>query len=274
MQKAKKIFIKSRKNIFGEYIGNNNSLFSGEGFDFNQLREYQDGDDIKKIDWMITAKLNKPYVKEYLEQRQLNIVIANMLSGSTYFGTKSFKIDTIANLNAILSFIAIKNSDNFSTFIYADKLYNFQKPTKKEAFIQKNIENILKFDTLKKEANYKVMVDSLFTMVTKKSIIFIISDFFDEIDLKLLSKKHEVIAIIVRDRFEENLSAIGDVTIIDPSTLKQVDLNIDTDFTNRYNNLVEQRDRLLIKKFKDCGVRFIKIYTDDNPFLKLSKFFK
>jgi uncharacterized protein (DUF58 family) len=273
MQQAKKIFIKSRKNIFGEYIGNNNSLFSGDGFDFHQLSEYQNGDDIKRIDWIISAKLQKPYIKEYFEQKQLNIVLVNMLGGSMHFGTQEFKIQTVANINALLSFIAVKNSDNFSSAIYANRLYDFQKPTKKEYFIHKNIEKILNFKSVGKHSDYDFMINNIFKTINKKSIIFIISDFFEDIDIKLLSKKHEVIAIMVRDRLEESLQPLGNLNIIDPQTQESMQINIDSKTANNYNQMVKKNDQKLLSHFKDNQVRFLKIYTDDNVFLKIAKFF-
>jgi uncharacterized protein (DUF58 family) len=273
MKEAKKIFIKSRKNIFGEYIGNNNSLFNGEGFDFHELREYQIGDDIKKIDWMITAKLQKPHIKEYFEQRQLNIVIVNILGASTHFGTKELKNNTIANINALISFIAIKNHDNFSSMIYADKLYNTQKPTKKEYFIHKNIENILSFDSIGKKANYEFIIRNIYETIKKKSIIFIISDFLENVDLSLLSVKHEVVVIIVRDRIEDNMQALGNINLINPNTKSFIEVNIDKNTANNYNKIVKQNDLKLFNNFTKRKVKFLKIYTDENIFLKLANFF-
>ena len=109
-------------------LGNNASLFQGEGFEFAELREYVYGDDVRKIDWKTTAKLGKPFVKIYKEERELNVVVVSMLGGSVYFGTVKQKSDIIAEVVATLGFSAVKNSDLFSHMIFADRLYDLSKP--------------------------------------------------------------------------------------------------------------------------------------------------
>ncbi|MBT8348832.1 MAG: DUF58 domain-containing protein, partial [Sulfurovum sp.] len=124
MKKAvKKIILKTKKQVYGDMLGNNASLFQGEGFEFAELREYVYGDDVRKIDWKTTAKLAKPFVKIYKEERELNVVVVSMLSGSTYFGTVKQKSDIIAEVIATLGFSAVKNADLFSHMIFADRLY-------------------------------------------------------------------------------------------------------------------------------------------------------
>jgi uncharacterized protein (DUF58 family) len=131
MNKAvKKIVLKTKKQVYGDMLGNNASLFQGEGFEFSELREYVYGDDIRKIDWKTTAKLGKPFVKVYKEERELNVVVVSVLSGSTYFGTVKQKSDVMAEVVATLGFSAVKNADLFSHIIYADKLYTKSKPSK------------------------------------------------------------------------------------------------------------------------------------------------
>jgi len=114
---TKKIILKTRKQVFGEMIGNNSSLFQGEGFEFSELREYIYGDDVRKIDWKTTAKLRRPYVKVYHEERELNVVVSTMMNGSAYFGTVRPKSEFMSELVAVIGFSAIKNSDLFSNMI-------------------------------------------------------------------------------------------------------------------------------------------------------------
>jgi uncharacterized protein (DUF58 family) len=274
MSKLKKILIKTKKDVFSEYIGNNKSIFNGEGFEFSELREYQLGDDIKKIDWIITAKEGKPFVKEYKEERELNIVIANMLNGSVNFGTKVFKQELIATINSILAYSSVKNSDIFSSYIFADDVYSYTKPTKKLFGVTQAVESVLEFDALNKEADYKYMVDYLFNKVKRKSLIFIIADFIDDtIDISKLSKKHEVIAIVVRDRFEEKPSEVGFISMLDPSSYSTLEGSVDNDSIKKYSSYIQAHDHALYSHFRKSKIKFCKIYTDENPTKKLIHMF-
>jgi len=191
---VKKIILKTKKQVYGDMLGNNASIFQGEGFEFSELREYVYGDDVRKIDWKTTAKQGKPFVKVYKEERELNVVVVSLLSGSTYFGTVKQKSDVIAEVVATLGFSAIKNSDLFSHMIFADKMYTFSKPSKKLFSVHKAVEDVVDFDPLGKEANYTLLVERLVHRLKKKALLFIISDFVGDIDLKLLSKKHDIFA--------------------------------------------------------------------------------
>ncbi len=272
MMTPKKILIKTKKQVFSEISGNNPSLFKGEGFDFVELREYQPGDDIKKIDWYVTAKLQKPYVKLYKEEREFNVVAALMLNGSTYFGTKRFKYEVMAQIGAILGFSAIKNQDNFSYLLFANREYESIKPTKNINAVTKFTESVFRFDPLGKRADYKAMASRLFK-IKRKSIIFIIADFLDEVDLRVLAKKHEVVAIIVRDRFEEEPTDIGFINLLDPETKESFLVDLEGLTVKNYKKEIKKRDRELLKHFKKYGIRFTKIYTDEEPFVKLLKLF-
>jgi len=212
---AKKIILKTKKQVYGDMLGNNASLFQGEGFEFAELREYVYGDAVRKIDWKTTAKLGKPFVKVYKEERELNVVVVSMLGGSVYFGTVKQKSDIIAEVVATLGFSAVKNADLFSHMLFADKLYDLSKPSKKLFSVHKAVEEIVDFEPLGKEADYKALVETLNNRLKKKALLFIISDFVGDIDLKLLSKKHDVFAVIVRDRFEEDPSELGYLRLID-----------------------------------------------------------
>ena len=268
---VKKIILKSRKQIFGDMLGNNASIFHGQGFEFSELREYIYGDDIRKIDWKTTAKLGKPFVKIYHEERELNVVAAAMMNGSVYFGTVRQKSELMAEIVSILGFSAVKNSDLFSHIIYADKLYEKSKPTKKIFSVTKAVESLIDFETIGKEGDFKGFVDTLFHRVKKRSLLFIVSDFIGEINLKLISKKHDVFAVIVRDRFEEDPGELGYLRLIDMESRKSFEGNMDGGTLGRYKKALLENDEQLYRQFKQNGIRFAKIYTDEEPYLKLMK---
>ncbi len=268
---VKKIILKTKKQVYGDMLGNNSSLSQGEGFEFAELREYIYGDDVRKIDWKTTAKLGKPFVKIYKEERELNVVVVSMLSGSTYFGTVKQKIDIIAQTVSILGFSAVKNSDLFSHIIFADKLYEKTKPSKKFFAVHKAVSDIVDFNALGKEGDFNALIETLYNRLKKKALIFIVSDFVGDIDLNILSKKHDVFAVMVRDRFEENPQSLGYLRLVDMETRESFEDNIDTTLLNRYKKSLHDNDEKLYKQFRKQGIRFTKIYTDEEPISKLMK---
>jgi uncharacterized protein (DUF58 family) len=272
MNKAvKKIILKTKKQVYGDMLGNNASLFQGEGFEFAELREYIYGDDVRKIDWKTTAKLGKPFIKVYKEERELNVVVVSVLSGSTYFGTVKQKSDVMAEVTATLGFSAVKNSDLFSHMICADKMYAFSKPSKKLFSVHKAVEDVVTFDPLGKEADFAALVETLVSRLKKKALLFIVSDFVGDIDLKLLAKKHDVFAVIVRDKFEENPSELGYLRLIDMETKQSFEGDVDSGTLKHYKKALHDNDEKLYTQFKKQGVRFTKIYTNEEPTLKLMK---
>ena len=270
-KKAKKIVLKTKKQVYGDMLGNNASLFQGEGFEFAELREYVYGDDVRKIDWKTTAKLGKPFVKVYKEERELNVVVVTMMSGSMYFGTVKQKSDIAAEAAATLGFSAVKNSDLFSHMIFADDLYSLNKPSKKLFSVHKAVEELTTFNPLGKPADFKALTQMLNDRLKKKALLFIISDFVGDIDLKLLSKKHDVYAVIVRDKFEEDPSELGYLRLIDMETKESFEGNIDSSTLKSYKKALLKNDEKLYKQFKKQGVRFTKIYTHEDAAVKLAK---
>jgi len=271
-KRIKKILIKAKREVFSEFVGNNPSIFKGSGFDFVELREYQYGDDIRKIDWIISAKLQKPYLKIFKEERELNVVVAFMFNGSIFFGSKRLKKDLAIEIGAILGFSTLKNQDIFNYFIFADRLYKSIKPTKNIHSINNMVLELDSFDPLGKVANFNILAKRLYK-IKRKSLIFIIGDFLYEFDLNLLSKKHEVVAIIIRDRLEENPIEAGFINLIDPENKNSLVVDLDKASINRYKKEIKKRDYLMYKDFKKNRIRFLKIYTDEEPFVKLVKLF-
>ena len=270
-KEIKKIILKTKKQVYGDMLGNNASLFQGEGFEFAELREYVYGDDVRKIDWKTTAKLGKPFVKIYKEEREINVVVVSIMSGSMYFGTVKQKSDIIAEVVATLGFSAVKNSDLFTHMIFADKMYALSKPSKKLFSVHKAVEDLVDFDPLGKEADFPALVETLINRIKKKALLFIVSDFVGEIDLKLLSKKHDIFAVIVRDRFEENPAELGYLRLIDMETKESFEGDINSATLKNYKKALHDNDEKLYKQFKKQGVRFTKVYTHEESTLKLMK---
>jgi uncharacterized protein (DUF58 family) len=273
MSKLKKILIKTKRQIFSEIAGNNPSIFEGEGFDFMELREYTYGDDVRKIDWNVTARMQKPFIKIFREERELNIVIVSLLGGSVHFGQKRFKQELIAETAALLAFSAVKNGDVFSSFVYTDKIESVTRPTKNIHAVNRCVSEILEFPSLGHSVDLKNFSKEMFEMIKRKSIIFVIGDYFGEFDFKLLAKKHEVIAIMTRDKLEENPPELGSINLIDPNSLEGSFMQIDSSAVKKYIKTLHNRDHELFKHFRKNRIDFTKLYTDEEPFVKMSKLF-
>lgn len=201
---TKTLLLKTQKQVYSQRLGNHISKFYGEGFEFGELREYMYGDDVRKIDWKTTAKMGKPFVKIYHEERELNVVAATMMGGSSYFGTIKQKREVMREAVALIGMSALSQNDRFSHFLFADKLVKWNKPSKKTFSLFDTLEQMDSFEIIGKKSNYEEMTQTLWTHLNKKALLYIISDGIGEMDLGKLSKKHDVVLIIIRDRFEEN----------------------------------------------------------------------
>lgn len=255
-------------------VGNNPSIFQGEGYDFIELREYMAGDDIRHIDWNITAKMQKPYIKIFREERELNVVIATVLNGSVHFGSKKFKQETIAEISALLGFSTLKNGDLLSSYIFTDKMISTSKPSKKLHQIQKNVSEILDFNAINQKVDFKVIADTLFKRLRRKSLILVIGDFFEMPDFKLLAKKHEVVAIIVRDMLEEKPPEMGFASLVDPESGAVLEGDFNSSSVDAYAKKVTAHDHELYNTFRKHQIRFTKIYTHSVASVELRRLFE
>ena len=272
--KLQKILVKARRQVFSEMVGNNASIFQGEGYDFIELREYMPGDDIRHIDWNITAKMQTPYIKVFREERELNVVLVSMLSGSMYFGSKKFKQDVVAEVVVQLGYSIVKNADVLSHYVFADKMYHHSKPSKKFTSVQNYVKEVLDFDPLGKSADYEGMATTLFKRLRRKSIIIVIADFFDIPQLRLLAKKHEVIAVVVRDKYEEKPPKFGFASLIDPENSAKIEGEFNKKSIEAYAKKVKEHDTKLFETFRKDQIRFVKVYSDDLVGVKLRRLFE
>jgi uncharacterized protein (DUF58 family) len=271
MKHIKHLLIKTKKQVYSSLIGNNTSKFKGDGYDFVELREYENGEDTKKIDWIISAKMQKPFVKIFYTQRELDINIIPILSGSLHFGTSKFKSDIVLEVSALLGYIATANLDSYSSFIANQTLIQNTKKTKKLLGVEAMIQKFANYNLLGKRVDCKQILYGINKFIRRKSLIFLIGDFFD-FDVKILdilSKKHEIVAIIVRDKIEENPIALGNINLIDPQTNSLFEGELDKTIIQSYKQKVIKQDAVLIKNFKKNNISYIKIYTHEQPYKKL-----
>jgi len=273
LDKTEEILIKTRRNIFGQNAGGSPSLFSGNGLDFKELREYDIGDDVRKINWKVTAKAQRPFVNLFNEERELNIMVAFMVSGSIYFGSHRFKQELMAEILALISYSSIKSDDRISTLFFSDKEEFFMPPTKKMGALHITLEKALGLNPLEKESDFSAFVTYVNERVKRKSLIFIIGDFYGDVDLSLLNK-HEVFAVMVRDTFEENPRLSGEMELLDPNSMEHQELMLSPKLIKAYKKELQTHDELLERHFDQHRIKHTKIYTDEAPFMKLSNLFR
>jgi uncharacterized protein (DUF58 family) len=287
LKKVRKIEIKTRGLSNQIFSGEYHSAFKGRGMAFSEVREYLPGDDIRSIDWNVTARLNHPYVKVFEEERELNVMMLVDVSGSGNFGThKQFKRELITELCAVLSFSAIQNNDKIGLILFTDKIEKFIPPKKGRSHILRIIRELINFQPESKGTNISVGLQFLSNAIKKKSIAFVVSDFFDtsiaqkgrnvfEDSLKIASRKHDVVALKITDKRENEMPDIGLVRFADAESQREIIIDTsDASVRRNYNNQKRMHEIQLNALFSRCGVDKVELETGMNYIQPLIKLFK
>jgi len=279
LKKVRKIEIKTKMLSNQIFAGEYHSAFKGKGMTFSEVREYQFGDDIRNIDWNVTARFNHPYIKIYEEERELTVMLIVDVSGSKDFGTKGqLKKNLIAELCAVLSFSAIYNNDKIGIIFFTSKVEKFIPPQKGKKHILRIISELLNFKAENKGTNIGEAV-RFFTNVTKKrSTAFIISDFIDdgfEESIKISSRKHDLIALRIYDERETSMPNVGLACFKDSETnaIRWVDTS-NSNFRNNYANFWLKKEKYLNEIFLKYGIDNLKLRTDVDYVKPLMNLFK
>src|SRR3954471_17069498 len=219
LKKVRKIEIKTRGLSSHIFSGEYHSAFKGRGMAFSEVREYMPGDDIRAIDWNVTARFGHPYAKVFEEERELTVMLLVDVSGSGMFGTKSqFKKDLMTELCAVLSFSAIQNNDKIGLIFFSDKIEKFIPPKKGKTHILRIIRELINFQPANSKTNISEGLRYVRNVIKKRSICFVISDFQDEKfedALKLANKKHDVVALQIYDQRETEIPNVGLIRVKD-----------------------------------------------------------
>ena len=279
LKKVRKIEIKSRRlsdNLFGgEYL----STFKGRGMTFSEVRKYEFGDDIRSIDWNVTARYNSPFIKIFEEERELTVMLIVDVSGSEVFATKNkLKKEIITEIAATLAFSALKNNDKVGAILFSDKVELFIPPNKGKSHILRIIRELIEFTPNSIKTNIDSSLKFLLNVIQKKAIVFLLSDFIDQNydkSLKLASKKFDLTGIRIYDIKETEIPKIGIVPIIDAESgqLEWVDTNskrVRQNYKINYERNVKQFHSL----FKKNGAGVIDCRVDESYVKKLLGYFK
>ena len=279
LQKVRKIEIKTRGLSAHIFSGEYHSAFKGRGMAFSEVREYMPGDDIRSIDWNVTARFGHPFVKIFEEERELTVMLLVDVSASGDFGTKTqFKKDLLTELCAVLSFSAIQNNDKIGLIFFSDKIEKFIPPKKGKSHILRIIRELINFEPVHTKTNISEGLRYVVNVIKKKSICFVISDFMDQSfddALKLANKKHDVVALRIYDQHEKELPDIGLVHMQDPETGKS--LYVDThseSFRMAYKKQWLIWEKKLSDTFTRSGVDHCAIRTDQSYVQPLMTLFK
>lgn len=282
-KKIRYIQIYTSKAVNDVLAGEYHSVFKGQGMEFNEVRSYQPGDDIRTIDWNVTARTGHPYVKRYVEEREITVFFLVDLSGSGAFGSsKKLKNEIAAEFCALLAFSAIKNNDKVGLIVFTDTIELFIPPAKGTSHVLRLIRELLFFSPGQTQKNkgtdIALALDYLGKVLHKRGVVFLVSDFLDqnfEKPLRVLARRHDLIAVSVTDPREHSLPDIGLLEIQDAETGKTVIVDTGSSTVrSRYSALAEKRELELSGLFRSTGIDHIRILTDRDYVLDLVKFFR
>jgi len=279
IKKVRRIEIKTRGLTRHIFAGEYHSAFKGRGIAFSEVREYQYGDDIRSIDWNVTARFNHPYVKIFEEERELTVMLLIDVSGSGNFGTTtSYKKDIMTEVAAVISFSAIFNNDKIGVIFFSDKVEKFIPPMKGRKHILRIIRELLDFQSTSNLTNLDEPLRFLTNAIKKKCTAFIISDFFApdfEEALRIASNKHDVVALKVYDPVERAIPDIGLVKVVDSETGEEEWIDTSSKFTRKsYEGWWLKHIESVRNTFKRCGVDSTELRTDLDYVKPLVKLFE
>jgi len=279
LKKVKRIEISTRSVVNDVFSGEYHSVFKGRGMEFSEVREYQPGDDIRTIDWNVSARMGHPYVKIFEEERELTVMLLVDVSSSGNFGTtEQLKREVAAELSAVLAFSAIKNNDKVGLLIFSDKIEKFIPPHKGRKHVLRVIREILFYKPKEAATDLSTALEYLSKVIKRRSIAFMISDFLSEgydKSLQVANKKHDLIAVSVTDPREISLPDAGMIDLEDAETGETI--LVDTSSAGLRSGFFNESMKERTKKtdfFKSIGVDHIDIMTDRSYVQPITKFFK
>ena len=275
LKKVRKIEIKTKGLSNQIFSGEYHSAFKGRGMAFSEVRDYSVGDEIRTIDWNVTARFNEPFVKVFEEERELTVMLLVDVSASGMFGTKNqLKRETITELCAVLAFSAVSNNDRIGMILFSDKIEKYISPKKGKSHILRIIRELINFEPTSKSTNIGEGLKYFSKMVKKKSIAFVLSDFlvpFDENNktdfsdaLKIASRKHDVVALKILDKAEFKLPNIGVANLYDVETGESRWVNTSSKkVRDNFQKSSKERDEKLRQLFRKSKTDFAEIFTDE-----------
>jgi|TARA_B100000123_G_scaffold102795_1_gene75362 uncharacterized protein (DUF58 family) len=279
LKKVRSIEIKTKGLSNHIFAGEYNTAFKGRGMTFSEVREYEIGDDLRTIDWNVTARYNSPFVKVFEEEREITLMLMVDVSSSSSFGTnKRFKRELVSEISAVLAFSAIKNNDKVGVIFFSDKIEKFISPSKGKKHILRIIKEILTFQSTSKKTNIKKALEYFNRVTKKRSICFLLSDFFDSDffePVKLSAKRHDLVAVNTLDSRELEIPNVGLLSLQDSEEDNEILVDSsDRKFRRNFKNKQLSRLETLKKELSLCGADYIQLLTQEDIISPLINFFK
>jgi uncharacterized protein (DUF58 family) len=279
LKKIRALEIKTKGLVQTIFAGDYHSVFKGRGMNFEDVREYQPGDEIRSIDWNVTARLGTAFVKKFTEERELTVVLVVDVSASGNFGSVSqSKRELAAEVACLLAFSAIRNNDKVGLLLFSDRVELFIPPKKGRSHTLRIIREILFFEPAGRGTAPALALDYLNNVVTRRAVVFFVSDFqtsdFSR-ELSVSGRRHDFIAVHIQDQREENLPNIGIITLEDAETGEQIEINTgDRNTRARFSALAETRRAELNRILRRNNIDAISLRTGENYLPALRSFFK
>ncbi|MFH0782720.1 MAG: DUF58 domain-containing protein [Pseudomonadota bacterium] len=287
LKKVRQIEVRTKRLVNDSLAGSYHSVFKGRGMNFDEVREYVPGDDIRTIDWNVTARTGIPHIKKFTEERELTIMLMIDISGSGDFGSvQSSKRELMAEIGSVLAFSAVRNNDKVGLVLFTDVVELYIPPKKGRGHILRIIREILYFKGLGRKTDLGAPLDFTNRVIKRKCVAFLISDFclpgdFDSAlhelrpKLQISNRRHDLISVIVSDPREFELPDVGWLTLEDAESGQQVELNTaDPDVRRHYSNMARERQKTLQKVIRSIGIDLLDLLTDTAYLPVLLNFFR
>jgi uncharacterized protein (DUF58 family) len=279
LQRVRRLEIRTRRLVEESLAGSYHSVFRGRGMEFSEVREYEPGDDVRTIDWNVSARLGHPFVKKFVEERELTVVLMVDASGSSRFGTgTSTKLSLSAEIAALLAFSAIRNQDRVGLLLFTDRIENYVPPRKGRQHGLRVLRDVLAADPRGRGTDLRLALEYLQNVATKRAVVFLLSDFQDEgyeRALRVAARKHDVTALRVMDPREMTLPPVGLVAVRDPET---GDVGVVDGGSRRvreaYARRASDRDESVRRTLQSCGVDLLEVSTAEPYEVPLVRFFR
>jgi uncharacterized protein (DUF58 family) len=287
LKKIRQIELRTNRIVTETLAGAYHSVFKGQGMNFDEVREYQPGDDVRAIDWNVTARMNHPFIKKFVEERELTLMLVVDVSGSGLFGSRGqSKRELAAEIASVLAFSAIRNNDKVGLILFSDEVEKFIPPRKGRGHVLRVIREVLYFEPKKRGTDLENALEFFMRVQAHKAVTVIISDFITEngggampkatqTALRQANRKHDVVAVQITDRHELQLPALGRLVLEDAETGELVELN--TGNASGRSAFAARQEKLLgelAKQFRSSGIDSIQLRTDEEYGAALQKFFE
>ena len=279
LKKIRQIEIRTNRLVTETLSGQYHSVFKGQGMNFDEVREYQPGDDVRAIDWNVTARMNHPFIKKFVEERELTVMLIVDLSGSGLFGSvNQSKRELAAELASVLAFSAIRNNDKVGLILFTDGVEKFIPPRKGRRHVLRVIREILFYEPGRRGTDLNVALEFLLRVTPHRAVAVVLSDFIGQnafVRLRQTNRRHDVVAVQITDRYELELPALGRLILRDAETGEVLEVN--TGDPRKRLVFAERRTReqaQLQRTFRSAGIDAIQLQTDQPYSVALGRFFE